>query len=223
MSNCVAYIKDHVGGDLSFQPDLQQEVAKTMLGLLKIRKLEDYEIKSLLLVSELERKAERTSKLRAEMGDETSLGFVSLHECKKSAMLFADITDEEAEELKVFFGQLVPKQEETLEQFMSKELGLDSRELYNPDDYSTREGKLQMSVLAMFNSGNLEDFQLSPRERVPSSRVEEIARRYYENQGYVVTRESNPLTVIKDDKTLIINISSFSNIMVSVIDLPSFF
>ena len=37
----VQYIKDHVSSNLSFQPELKQQVAKTLLALLKIRHLDE--------------------------------------------------------------------------------------------------------------------------------------------------------------------------------------
>lgn len=206
-----------IEGDISFQPDLKQEVAKTLLSLLKIRKQQDYIMSSVIILGRLEEKMDRRAKMRQGLG-EKNLGFASIHESKIAASAFPDLSESEADEIKAYLEGSVSRREKTLEQYMSRELGLETKESYNPDDYRGEGPKLAATMLSMFNSGNLEDFTLKPPKRIGSNRIREIATQFYANSGYKVEEDCGCLKASNETEALLITISNFvESIMVSVI------
>ena len=207
MNETISYIEEHVVGDISWQPEVRRAVARTMLALLKIRKVEDYEVKSLLLLSQLEKRAIH---LRGT-------NVTSLMETVKASFKCKDLSDDEADEVERILENLVPKQEETLERYMSRELELETEESFNPDRQTTDDGKSAMAMLAMNNSNNLENFQLSPDEDIPDGRISEIVTAYFESQGYILDDKGVGHTFTKEEERLMVNVSNFGYmIMVSV-------
>ena len=172
-----------VEGDLLDHPEIKQEVAKTLLALLKIRKQKNYIFISLLMVSGLEDKI--NFKARTE---ET----ISIHGSKIAAGIFSELTSEDViNGIKVYLEGLVSdgKNEETLEQYMSRELGVRTKGSCDPDDFqSDEEGGMIVAALAMLNSGNLEDFTLTVGtvgEMIKSDKIFDTIKRFYTEHGYV--------------------------------------
>lgn len=219
MSGLLGTIVSCINGDVSFQPDLKQEVAKTLLSLLKIRKEENYLMTMITILGRLEEKMDRRAKIAQERG-EHKYGFASIHESKIAASAFPDISEDEADKIREYLEGLVPHREETLEQYMSRELGLATKESYDPDDYTSEGPKFAATMLSMFNSGNLEDFTLKPLERIGTDRIREIATRFYADSGYEVKEDCGYLMANNETESLMITISNFvETIMVSVIKM----
>jgi len=219
MNELLATIIKCVEGDLSFQPDLKQEVAKTLLSLLKVRKQENYLLSSIMILGQLEEKFDSKAKMIKKL-DEKGLGFASIHESKIAAGTFPDLSESEVNEIKTYLEGLISHREETLEQYMSQELGITAKESYDPDDYTNEGPKLMATALAMFNSGNLEDFTIMLQEEVSKAKILEIIKRFYVNRGYDVRENLSAFFLSKEKDELMVNMSYFGDkVMVSVIDM----
>ena len=213
----VEYIKDHINTDLQLCPEAQQQVAKTLLALLKIRKSENFMMQSVLNVSELEK--DLRNKLVSTSSD--SFKFVSLHETKKAAFNLEKLDDEEVEEIKKFLESLLEKKEgKTLQKFLEEKLGLSTKNPFDPDDVNGNEAKAQMAFLATWQSGNQEDIQLKSIDNIPESKVNDLITEYYSEKGFNVGFDLGSIVINKDNEKYIINISNFGNeIYISVVPM----
>ncbi len=217
----INYIKKQIIEDIIFQPELQQEVAKTLLALLKIRKSEYFPVNSLLIVSQLEEKVKTLNQLKKELGDEKAREFVTLHETKKAAFLFHDLTDQEAEKIRIYLEEILIKKDGTLEQYMARELGLTARDLYDPDEFSFEGPKNLAATMAMLNSGNTESFQFNLKEEVSSSRINEIITSYYTERGYKMENDLC-LQATKEKEDIIITVTNCrKKLMVTVVSVTN--
>lgn len=213
----VDYIKSHIEADLSFQPQIKREVAKVLDALLKLSKGgdKDFILQPVILLHQLENDP-RIKEL-------TGRGFVFLHESKKAAMNFPQLNDEQRKEVEEYIQGMIEKEvSQTLEQYMTEQLGLKAEQNWNPDTQSSDEGKSLMVAFAAMNAGNLEDFTLNvPRgQEKGSDEVESIVSAYYRDQGYEVKSDFGVLIAEKGDQRLFINISNWGEkIMVSVINM----
>lgn len=217
----VGYIKSHIESDLSFQPQIRQEVAKVMQSLLKTSKDADKEGMFLFDVIQALEFLKNNPEVIKKAGRERAW----LHESWKAAGNFPNLTEEERKEIEDYLDGMIEKATaQTLEQYMAEKFGLQAEKSWDPDTQYTQEGKMFMTLLGSMNAGNLEDFTINvPRGKEKSqNEVLETIKLYYNELGYDTSEsEMGDILAKKDDKELLITMSNYGhNIMVSVIDMP---
>ena len=214
----VGYIKDHIESDLSFQPEIRQDVAKTLLALLKLsrdRDEKEYIIDSTVLLARLEQVA----------GLKTKRGFASTMESIKAAANFGRLNDGQRTEIEKYIQDQIEKKEQTLNRFMAEKFGLQSRESYDPDAYDDPESKMVAATLAMFSSGRLEDFSidLAAGQEKQDEEITSAIEEYYKNQGYEIEMGTwDNMFVTKGEQSLMVVFTNYGDsIQVSVQDMKN--
>ncbi len=212
----VGYIKKHIESDLSFQPELQQRVARTLKALLKLSS----ELESDAYMSEVLTLTHKLGeRIKLDMPDMS----VYLNETMKAATLFQKLDDSQKKDIEDFLEAKIEKPVgKTLEQCVCEKLGLEATYPYSFDTALQSPEAQMLATLATFNSGNLEDFSIDMRgkERVSNEELEAIIVSYYGELGFEVTGDLFfGLFAKKEDKELTIITSNFSDrLLVSVLN-----
>lgn len=219
-SGNVSYIKSYVNANLSgFKPDIEHRVGKTLLALLKVRNLEDFPLRSMTVLTELEKDINRNSPSQISL-----LGTLNA-----VVGAFPQLTDDEVKIIKEYLNSLLIKRDDTLKQFMAKEFKSKTKEIHDPDEVSP-ENKMKVVMGVMRNSGNIEDFKFKSAEKISESKIAEVIMRYYSDRGYSITDiEQGVFSAEKEDRDITITISDSDNMpmvsentwMISVIPMPS--
>lgn len=203
------HIGHNVGKEICFAyPEFRIAVARTMLALLKIRKVDGYKDKSLHLLTELEKICQET------------LIYTVLVQTKKAASIFNEMSVEEAKLVEKYFERLLNEvqPDETLKQCMSRELKLQPKILFDPDNFYIDNNKTHMVALAMLNSNDLEDFELCLPKPIANARIYKIIDTYFAQKGY--TKDGK--FFIKNNQTIWVTVTDWSeSIMISVSQLPT--
>lgn len=208
--NRLDYVKEHVGSGLSFLPELQQRVVKTLLALLKVRELEDYDVASFSIIHDLEKEVKTKIQLKEV---KEPFGLAILHGMRGIAFVFMEATDEETKDIQKYLEGLLSRPKDTLEQYMKQEFGLEAKALYNPDDVPDflPQEKVRMAFFAMTNSGNKEDFQIIFPEIISDSEIIAVISRYYTERGYSVKEDMSMMfSARKESKVTLITVSNWT-------------
>jgi len=218
------YVKKSIEKDLKTYPELQQQIINTMMTLLKIRKLDNYDINSISMIANLTDLLYMIKKIDVK-GE--PLQFISLIETQKAAIVMGDANNEEAETLQKYFKTILPKPtEKTLEQYMARRLGLILDKLLNPDAVGILF-KPMVAHLSIMTSVNLESFSLTSQNYIPDEKIADIIKDYLKAHEYTIRNDAK--TIFKEDihakksnNNITICFSNFSNlptgkIMVSVL------
>ena len=147
------------------------------------------------------------------------------HDIMMLGASFSQYTDDEAEEaIARLENEWLPERVDTLREHIEKELGLKSADAYNPNDVDTNEAKLQMAMLASFNTDSREDFKLKLPDSMSDSQVGAMIISHYTDHGYECEQDYSTITAKKENERLIIHFSNFgsslgNSLMVSVVPL----
>lgn len=211
--NLLAKMQHCIGTDIRFlQPEVQQEIVKTLKALLKLSKIDPgtYLMDLVTIFSDLEKSV---GPKMPPMG---------LHETKLAATFFGELKDDERRIMEDYIEHCIKKQTtQTLEQYMAEQLGFETKESYNPDEAQHPEGKRMLAQLAAFNSDNIEDFTINipkGKEIHDESKLVSIVRSYYESIGFEVSERNSSIMAKKEGNELLISVSNYEDIiMVSVV------
>ena len=199
---------ERVNNYIPSEPVIQKKVVDALITLLAMRKQENYQLASISLLYEMEQAFQVSHPEQ----------MACLHEMKKVAFFFGDLSDEQAE---VVLGHLVRLAEaaagpDSLEAFIREELKLPS-ETIKYTDVATRYAGLAMLTSALSS----EDFSLNTTELIPTERLNAAVRRYFESRGYTVKITSGTFTFEKTGDSGYVTITNYSHmgiVMVSVVN-----
>jgi|TARA_Y100000310_G_scaffold75933_1_gene72355 hypothetical protein len=207
----VTYIKERVDTGLSTYPQFKDEVVKVLLKLLEIRELGDYIIKSLYILDDMR-------KMLLKREDVKKPDILELHEIAKSAIgIFPKLTGDEKKAIEKYLKDLILKEGDTLELYMSKELRpyfVETKELTDKLDLEVRGLQIALSVKTGLQKGIKENFELSLVKATPDSEVSRVITGYYENKGCKVINDRwDCFYVTKEGKAILIVISWVDEIL----------
>ena len=218
MDERVREISALLEGILSLSPGQKKSLPKKLLTFLKVRQLPAFQDlpKSLeSLVSDPRLKGQpRLYKIIQVLANES-----------KIFALLVGLTKEEARELESYLKNLVPIKEDSLAMFLSKQLGGEISDRWDPDQFNNSRFKMMAVNMAVKVFDNEEDFQLKIKAPAPDETVFGLIRGFYDNKGYQLIRQMGDsyhnlaLMFKKEKEILFVNISPDNPIFQITVDI----
>src|SRR3989344_8212767 len=172
MNNLVGQVANFIEKDISRRPDCSEQIAKSMLAILKIRNIQNFADFVPDLIEKLEKIAE-----------EDSLVFDGL---ESAATLFSRLTDEDAEKVEQYLQSLMPEKESSLEKYLSEKLNTKSQLRDNTHELLGIKNNVILTNLAILASGYYENFELclNNNAQISESEVRQLIENYYLEKRY---------------------------------------
>ena len=211
------------------RPDIQKTVAKTLLGLLKIRKTEKYDQYLLKILAGLEMMVNE-NRGQLSHGDDKVV-YVKFQDERfwdlaAVAAAFAKLDEGGVKQLEQYLGSLAPALENSLEKYLAEQLKCDSGERNNPTRFLSSFSQDLAAMTANFLMGSShwheEDFCLNADSSVTSEILYPLILEYYQKQGYELLRKlesgfwSLRLSLKKGKEGVLINVTLDQPILITV-------
>ena len=146
-----------------------------------------------------------------------------LSEIEKVVSAISEMPEEDIIETKKYLEELLPKQEDALEDYICNELVLASVDCFNPDDFKCENKKIDMVHMLISNIGNKENFRLHIPDNDISSKINDVIIKYYVDRGYSLREKmfDNIVVEKKDhsEKLWIPVIDTGKTITISILNL----
>jgi hypothetical protein len=188
----LAYIVDESGRKTA------HNIAQSLINLLKIRDEKNY----LDLCYNVTNQLVKRGNLK-ETTANTSIGV---------AGLFPSLKESEAAEVDEYLrAYLLPSEETSLENYLSKNLGLQSKSGYNPDNLTNSSTKSLAALLSAQSANCLEDFRFDLKKDIPSEDITHLIAEYYTKDKFAVNINGNRIIAEKGKEKLLINFTNWPN------------
>ncbi len=98
--------------------------------------------------------------------------------------------------------------DQTLDQFVFEQLGLQTKKSFNPDDCHDEKDKAITTAMAMMTRNNPLNFEIEMNDSISEGKIDEIIKEYYTRRGYDIESDGiSDLEAKKEGSHLVIAIS----------------
>lgn len=198
--------------NISKRPEIQEQIAKILFALLKIRDVKYYKENSEEIILRFEKMIDGPKQCYAE--DNTLyIPLSTFGPIIKAAQKFQNLTPEEVAIVQKYLESLISKNDDSLERYLSKLFRVESRNRYDIGAYDDPFIKLWTAVRTITNSRYHEDFELKAKKPILKDQVFESAKGYYLQRDYKIHATYNDLgfMVTKGNEITFVTMTQFGN------------
>ena len=168
----VQYIKDHLALE-SIPEDIKKSLVKVLITLFRVRKINDFPTISLNSLNAYQELVNQNSEV---------LSGLQIYQIFKAIGLgFPSLSVEEADEIYQYLSSHVVKRENSLEDFIKRELKVETKQLYEINENVSDMFQRISLHLAISNCMQLENFSF--QQKISSEKMTEIIASYCTSIG----------------------------------------